>query len=622
MCGIIGIVSTIPVRAREWVRVGRDAMRHRGPDDAGLWWSCDGRVGFGHRRLAIIDLSPAGHQPMASLDGGCIIAFNGEIYNHFVLRAELTLLGHSFRSHSDTEVILAAYRQWGNDCLARLDGMFAFAIYDAHRRIVLLARDRAGEKPLFVSLRNQELRFSSELKGLLADPTLSRRIDKVALDLYLSMGYAQGSYCAIEGISKLPPAHALSFNMETGKHETWSYWSIPATTSFSAHASVEDLAQELDALLEKVVRAQMVADVPVGVLLSGGIDSSLVTAMAARSSSRIKTFTVGFEGHASFDERSHAHMIADYFGTEHIELDAGTISVDLLPILARQYDDPVVDSSMLPTYLLSRMVRQHCTVALGGDGGDELFGGYLHYSRMLGSSRAIRYLPRPIGWLISKLATRLMPQGIPGRQWLRTLSCDINRGIPIAASLFDNLSRAALLANQHSRLIGSSAEAIWLGRIPNGSDLLDRVTRMDFNNYLPEDILVKVDRASMLNSLEIRTPLLDRTIIEFAFSRVPTRLKATPKERKILLKQLAVNLLPPNFDLQRKQGFSIPLAQWLKSGDWRNFFREILFDSQCLFNSKVISDLFRGQEKGRNNSERLFGLVMFELWRREYKISL
>ena len=623
MCGIIGIASQTPISDIGWLAAGRDAMRHRGPDDAGEWWSADGRIGLGHRRLAIIDLSPAGHQPMQDASGELCIVFNGEIYNFADLRRELAAKGHALRSHSDTEVILAAYREWGTDCLSRLNGMFAFALYDGRQRQLFMARDRAGEKPLFYALANGALRFASELKGLMADPSLIRRIDPVALDCYLAMGFVPGERCMLQGVKKLPPAHALVFDLNNGQSRLWCYWHLPELDASAAVDQADEIAllDELEALLENAVYRQLVADVPVGVLLSGGVDSSLVTAMAVRATPKVKTFTIRFPGYGQYDETEHARLIARHFGTEHVELDAGESTVDLLPLLARQFDEPVVDSSMIPTYLVSRLVREHCTVALGGDGGDELFGGYGHYSRLLWMQQKLRRIPRNLRLPVAKAAEALLPVGFKGRNWLQGLEADLQGGLPLIASYFDRSTRRRLMAGQGAwELV---AERIREQRIPKSTNLLQRATRMDFENYLAEDILVKVDRASMLSSLEVRAPLLDYRLTEFAFGRVPAHLKATATSRKVLLKKLTARILPPEFDQHRKQGFSIPLASWLQSGPWQAFFREVLLGSDnTLFSHKVVGKLLAGQTRGRANSERLFALVLFELWRREYQISM
>ena len=619
MCAILGVASNAPAIERGVLTAGLAAMQHRGPDDIGEWWSSDGSVGLGHRRLAIIDLSPAGHQPMHDTSRELCIVFNGEIYNFADLRRELMAKGHAFRSHSDTEVILVAYREWGTDCLSRLNGMFAFALYDTRQRQLFMARDRAGEKPLFYALANGVLRFASELKGLMADPVFPRRIDPEALDCYLAMGFVPGERCMLQGVKKLPPAHALTFNIDTGHSNVWRYWTLPAYAD-DGGAPVDEsrLLNELESLMEDAVRRQLVADVPVGILLSGGVDSSLITAMAARAAPKVKTFTIRFPGHAKYDETEHARLIANHFGTEHVELDAAETSVDLLSLLAKQFDEPMVDSSMIPTFLVSQLIRQHCTVALGGDGGDELFGGYPHYNRLLWMQQRLGRIPRALRASIAMSAERLLPAGFKGRNWLQGLGADLEYGLPLIASCFDRAAREQLMPPSHPLV----AERIRAERIPISNDLLQRATRMDFENYLAEDILVKVDRASMLNSLEVRAPFLDFRLIEFAFGRVPSHLKTTASSRKVLLKSLCGRILPPEFDQQRKQGFSIPLAHWLQLGPWQDFFRDVLLNSDdSPFDRKFVRKLIDGQARGRANSERLFSLVLFELWRKQYKVS-
>jgi asparagine synthase (glutamine-hydrolysing) len=619
MCAIIGFASSSPKDA-DWLLVGRDAMEHRGPDDAGVWRSPDKRVGLAHRRLAIIDLSPSGHQPMRDAAGSLTVVFNGEIYNYKDVKQELSAKGHSFCSNSDTEVILAAYREWGTDCVCRLNGMFAFALHDASCQALFIARDRAGEKPLFYSLSGGMLRFSSELKGLLADTAFPRRVDLEALDCYLAMGYVPGERCIVESVKKLPPAHALLFSLETGEAQVRRYWQLPPRSAGPADPQGQDLLCEMEMLLESSVRLQLVADVPVGILLSGGVDSSLVTAMAARASSNVKTFTVSFPGFGRYDESDHARLIARHFGTEHHELEAGNVGPELLPLLARQYDEPLMDSSMIPTYLVSKLVRQYCSVALGGDGGDELFGGYVHYDRLLWTLRNCGTLPAPVRKVLATQLGARLPTGFRGRNWLQALAYDLNKTLPVTATYFDAAERRKLLDGLQPRA-PAFAELFFAGRIPCEPDLLQRATRMDFENYMVEDILVKVDRASMLNSLEIRAPLLDHRIIEFAFGKVPTSLKTTTSRRKILLKELCARLLPAEFDRQRKQGFSIPLAHWLRGGPWREFIYSVLLDDRCAFNREAVKLLLDGQDRGRANSERIFGLTLFELWRREYSMS-
>jgi asparagine synthase (glutamine-hydrolysing) len=622
MCGFVGIVSKTSVSQREWLVAGRDAMTHRGPDDAGEWWSPDGRVGLAHRRLSIIDLSPAGHQPMSSATGALTIAFNGEIYNFEDLRKELAAQGSLFRSHSDTEVLLASYARWGTECLSHLNGMFALALYDKEQQILLLARDRAGEKPLFYHHAAGELRFASELKALLADPNLPRTIIPEALDCYLAMGYVPADRCILRGFNKLPPAHALRFDLKTGACRVWRYWHPPELDTSVIHGHVDDTAllDELESLVADAVRRQLVADVPVGVLLSGGVDSSLVTAMAVRASSKVKTFTIRFPGHGKLDETEHARLIARHFDTEHLELEAQPTTADLLPRLARQFDEPLADSSIIPTFLVSQLVRQHCTVALGGDGGDELFGGYEHYSQWLRDQRRLGLIPSAWWRAVSFGAEHLLPVGFKGRNFLQRLGANLGHGSPHLAAYFDGSTRKRLMAS-HGRW-SALAESSVRERMPRDQDALQRATRLDFANYLADDILVKVDRSSMLNSLEVRAPLLDYRLIEFAFGKVPSHLKATPRARKILLKRLTDRTLPAGFDRNRKQGFSIPLAHWLRSGPFKELFRDVLVDSQSIFDPSTVRGLLAGQQSGRSNSERLFALVMFELWRREYRVAI
>ena len=619
MCGIVGIASQTPIAQRAWLAAGRDAMIHRGPDDAGEWWSADGRVGLAHRRLSIIDLSSAGHQPMHDKSGGLSIVFNGEIYDYQDLRAQLITKGYTFRSDCDTEVILAAYREWGTECLSRMNGMFALALFDVRKQTVFLARDRAGEKPLFYHQTSGELRFASELKALLADPTLPRRIESEAMDCYLAMGYVPGERCILRDFNKLRPAHAMLFHLKSGACKVWRYWQPPQSGTSGGLVDEDALLDELEDLMQNSVRRQMVADVPCGILLSGGVDSSLVTAMAARLSSKVKTFTIRFPGHRKHDETDHARLIARHFDTEHFELEGIPPTADLIPLLARQFDEPVADSSMIPTYLVSQLVRQHCTVALGGDGGDELFAGYHKYSRMLLIQSCLRQIPHICRQAVAYAAERSLPVGLRGRNYLQGIGINLQNSVPLVMGPFDPTTRRHLMSPQTDWK--TAAESIAQDQIVFNSSLLQRATRTDFVGYLPEDILVKVDRASMLSSLEVRAPFLDYRLIEFAFSRVPSHLKATPRKKKILLKLLAQRVLPPEFDLQRKQGFAIPLKVLLKSGAFRTLFNGVLHDPQCSFDRQAVEGLLGGQEKGRSNSERLFALVLFELWRREYKVS-
>jgi asparagine synthase (glutamine-hydrolysing) len=620
MCGIVGRVSSEPAGDPALLPAMRDALAHRGPDDAGVWWSADGRVGLAHRRLAILDLSPAGHQPMSDGSGTVWVVFNGEIYNFQELRQELEAAGVRFRSGSDTEVLVEAYRAWGVDCLTRLNGMFAFALYDSRERLLFAARDRAGEKPFYYRLSGDGLAFASELKALLADPALPRQVDEEALEFYLARGYVPGHLCLVRGVRKLPAAHALTYRPDSGRLDVWRYWDVPAFAP--APVEEDDLVNELERLLADSVRRQLVADVPVAILLSGGLDSSLVTALAARGSGRpVKTFTITFPGHGGYDEAPYARAVARHFGTDHTELAAEPADVELLPELARQYDEPLADSSLVPTFLVSRLIRRHATVALGGDGGDELFGGYVHYRTL--QRQRLRWLPRPLRHLLAGAADRL-PLGLPGRNYLLTTALNRAERFSRVTSFFDARNRRRLLAPAAAggaRFDGApekSLEALW----QDADSMLRNGTTLDFRLHLPDDILTKVDRASMLVALEVRAPWLDYRIIELAFGRVPDHLRATPACGKVLTRRLAARLLPAGLDLERKQGFSLPLAAWL-GGVWGSFVEGVLREADAhLFDRRMIERLLRGQRRGYSHAPRLFALTMFELWRRHYRVGL
>ena len=623
MCGIVGLVSRPPAVERELIVTMRETLRHRGPDDAGVWWSADGQVGLAQRRLAIVDLSPGGHQPMLDASGQLCITLNGEIYNYRELRRELEVRGHRFSTASDTEVVLEAYRAWGADCLAHLDGMFAFGLYDTATRRLFLARDRAGEKPLFYAHRPGQLVFASELKAMMADPAFPRTLDLEALDYYLAYGYVPGERCILQGVRKLAPGHAMTYDLETDTLHAWRYWQLPEPPR-PPDVSAQELEQELEALLEGAVRRQLVADVPVGVLLSGGLDSSLVTAMAARvSTGPVQTFTVSFPGHGAFDEAPYARQVAEYFGTRHTELAAEPAVVELLPELARQYDEPMADSSMVPTFLVSRLIRQHAKVALGGDGGDELFGGYPHYNWLLRQERVRRFLPAALRKWASGMAARALPPGWPGRNHIIGFAADLPFSIAHINLYFDLETRRRLLLpvvarDAPDRLTPEQYRAGMCSRVHTP---LRQATEADFRTTMVDAYLVKVDRACMLNSLEVRAPWLDHRIVEFAFGRVPDKLRATESARKVLPRRLARRMLPETLDLERKQGLAMPLAAWFK-GEWGAYIESVLREADShLFDRRTIQSLIVGQRRGYANTQRLFALAMFELWRREYHIA-
>lgn len=624
MCGIVGTFRRgTPVDVDVLNRM-RDTLMHRGPDDAGTWISPDGTIGLAHRRLSVIDLSPGSRQPMVDGTGQTAIVFNGEMYNFIELRQELHAKGHTFRTQSDTEVILAAYREWGDECLTRLQGMFSFCICDIEKRRLFVARDRAGEKPLFYYRSPGSIVFASELKAIMADPVFPRKLDMEGLNYYLMYGYIPGWKSILSDVRKLPAGHKMVYDVQNDVLSIDRYWKLPEADG-CAPCSADELADELEALLEDAVKHQLIADVPLGVLLSGGIDSSIVTAIASRVSSKpVKTFTITFPGHKKYDESRYARLVGAHFGTDHTELAAETANIELLSDLARQYDEPLADSSMVPTYLVSRLIRRHATVALGGDGGDELFGGYFHYSWIQLQEKARLILPLVLREGLACLGRRCVPLGFKGRTYIIGLGGCIMNSVAHVNVFFDHHVRLKLLSTAAKGFDGSfpAAENYRTELAIPGNSAIQKAMAMDFLTYLADDILVKVDRASMLSSLEIRAPFLDHRIIEFAFRKVPDYLKVRGKQRKILLRHLAERLLPEELDLNRKQGFAIPLSQWLK-GPWGAYFEEVLRDlPEELFNRRFVAELIERQKRGYSNTQRLFALLIFELWRKHYRVAL
>jgi len=619
MCGICGIARSKGTVDLDLIGSMAQSLRHRGPDDQGLWSSPDRRVGLGHRRLSIIDLSAAGHQPMQDASGNLSISFNGEIYNYLELREDLARLGHAFHTATDTEVILEAYREWGLDAVKKLNGMFAFALFDLDRRQLFLARDRAGEKPLFYRHARGSLVFGSELKALMKDPEFDRVIDPFALNQYLAFGYIPADSCIFKDVRKLPQGCAMTYDLEADAVKVWPYWTLPPPVN-GQPAVEEELLEELERLLLDSVRMRLIADVPVGIMLSGGVDSSLVTAMAARVSSKpVRTFNISFPGHGAADESPFARIVARHFGTDHIEMAAEAATVDLLPELARQYDEPMADSSMVPTYLVSRLIRRDATVALGGDGGDELFGGYFHYEWVRRQDLVRRMIPAPLRRVVSAFG-RALPTGIRGRNYLASSGRDIDWSIAHANVYFDVQERRRLLAS--SAVPVDDSPELQKATLSFGRTAVQRAMAMDFRSYLVDDILVKVDRASMLTSLEVRAPLLDPRIIDLAYGRVPDSMRAWRGQRKVLLRKLAAKVLPPELDITRKQGFSLPLGEWFR-GDWGRYMRDVLLQGGgSFFDQRAIRSLISAQELGLVNTHRLFALTIFELWRREYNPSL
>ena len=626
MCGIAGIHDSKNVsHCKEIIHEMCRTLSHRGPDASGSCVFPEHGIGLGHTRLAIIDLSSAGNQPLVDSGGEYTITFNGEIYNYQDLRKQLVSSGVLFKTHTDTEVILEAYKKWGAECVERLRGMFAFCIFDQKKQLLFLARDRVGEKPLFYFHSAGRFHFASELKAMFTIPDLPRQLDRESFEYFLAYGFVPGDRCIVDGFHKLPPGHALQYDIRTSTLRVNSYWQPPRFCANRALGHPEELTERLDELLQQSVREQLVADVPVGILLSGGLDSSLVTAIAARvSTTPVRTFTVSFPGHSKYDEASVARTVAEYFSTDHHELVAEPGSVDILPMLAEQFDEPISDSSMVPTYLVSKLIREHATVALGGDGGDELFGGYHQYKWLESLSIFRKWTPAVVRQLIQLGMKAAVGFGFHRPNSARAFLAEEKDAIAFCNVLFGEDIRKAMLAGRSTDSAQNSITPeqykMWVAS--RGASVLQRGLHADFGSYLPDDILVKVDRSSMLASLESRAPFLDHRLIEFAFERVPDQYKANAKTTKILPKILAKKLLPSCMQGRRKQGFSIPLNDWFR-GNWQNFFQDVLHDFDTnLISQNNIQRLFQDTEKNKAAAHRLFALTMFELWRQRYSVTI
>lgn len=622
MCGIAGIISNSPITQTMPLNLMTERLIHRGPDRYGVWLSVDHKVMLAHRRLSIIDLSERANQPMSYRNHEYIIVFNGELYNFLELKQELAQLGCCFNSDSDTEVLLAAYVEWGESCLTKLNGMFAFAIYDQVQRKMFFARDRAGEKPLYYSHQNNMLYFASELKALLAVPGFERRLNYDALNFYLTYGFVPSPLSAINGVEKLSAAHAMVFDVDTGALRKWRYWDTPSY-EFTENRSPQDLADELQQLLKDAVKKQMIADVPLGILLSGGCDSSLVVATAADVSGKpVNTYTVSFQGHESLDESAYAKIVADYFGTNHTQINAEDISVDVLADVINHFDEPFADHASIPTYMVCKSVKKNAKVALTGDGCDELFGGYPHYNFLLKLQKFKKLAPEMIRKYIAKSAG-LTPVGIPYRNHVIGLDDGYPRSVALTNVYFDEYSRKHLLKPDAVKTfkIGmpedtkanlcSSCESPLMGAM-----------KADFVMTLGDGYLVKTDRSSMKSSVELRSPFLDYRIIEFAYRSVPDDLKVKNKSLKILPKLLGKKILPKELELERKQGFTMPISNFFKN-QWGEFLSSIIREaSNSIFNRDYVTQLLNSDNLFRSNSNRLYCLMVFEMWRRAYKVSL
>jgi asparagine synthase (glutamine-hydrolysing) len=613
MCGIVGYHKVYNFNT-SLIQRQLDLISHRGPDDNGFWFDESDKVCIGSRRLAIQDLSSNGKMPFVSKDERYIIVFNGEVYNYLDIKKELLKNGYEFISNTDTEVVLYAYIHWGVSCLNYFVGMFAFAIYDKYQKQFFLARDRVGEKPLYYSYNDFGFTFGSELKQLLADNDIKPNINYSALQEYLQDGYVRQNKSFVESVHKLPAAHYFLYNIITKKIEINKYWNLP---KYKANdLSSKELINHLDVLMHNSVKKQMISDVPLGVLLSGGVDSSLITSYAASiSSEKVKTFHISFEGFGKYNESEYAKKVANYFDTEHTELSGNEIQFNLIDDLLNYFDEPLADSSMIPTYLVSKLTKQNVTVALGGDGGDELFGGYTTYREAIKSEDVNNLLTQSLREITYHLAKK-MPVGLHGRNYLMNLRGDVYDKF-LNNKIFDNYIIKDVINKKYLPLLHSKTPT---KQIIKTSNIIEDISGFDFHNYLCDDILVKVDRASMAFSLELRAPFLDKDVIEFAFGMVKSEYKVSKTDSKILLKTLLKKRMPIDFDLNRKQGFSIPLDAWI-SGKWYNDFFEEINNFPEILNKDFAFQMLLNTKKGYTNSGRLFSLLILSRWIKKYKIN-
>ncbi|MGE3275486.1 MAG: asparagine synthase (glutamine-hydrolyzing) [Vicinamibacterales bacterium] len=622
MCGIAGFVDapgtgSHPAEpARDSLTRMCDAIRHRGPDEEGTWVG-DG-VALGMRRLSIIDLA-TGQQPIFSENGQVCTVFNGEIYNFRELRAELSACGHHFRSASDTEVIVHGYEEWGADVVSRLRGMFGLAVWDARDRSLLVARDRMGIKPLYVHERGGRLAFASEIKSLLALPGVPRELDPAALDHYLSFLYTPRDGSIFAGIRKLPPGHLLEWR--DGTMRVRRYWDPPASETFTG--SPEEAVEALHDVLRDAVRSHMVSDVPLGAFLSGGIDSSVVVALMAQAGQGpVRTFSIGFAG-GSGDERPYAREVARRYGTEHHEFVVEPDALRILDALVSHFDEPFGDASAIPTWYVSELARRHVTVALSGDGGDELFGGYERYLPHPRVAAFDRWSPPGAGRLAGAAAA-ILPRGARGRAFLRHVAMDPQSRYVDDMRFFGPDDKAALLTSDlRGRLRPAAPEARLHAHFTPYAHLpwASQMMHVDADTYLPEDVLVKVDRMSMAHSLESRVPLLDNHVVDFA-ATLPASRKIQGGRRKHVLKEVAARLLPAALIDRKKRGFSAPLGAWFRGGT-RELFADTLLSRESLtrgyFEPAAVRRLVDEHLHGRrDHTLRLWQLIVFERWHALY----
>lgn len=618
-----------------------DAIRHRGPDDSGAWVDPDAGIALGFRRLAILDLSSSGHQPMLSASGRYVIIFNGEVYNFKELRAELGKLGHSFRGTSDTEVILTAFDQWGlPTAVPRFNGMFAMAVWDRLERCMHLVRDRIGIKPLYYGWAGTTLLFGSELKALRSYPGFQNEIDRNALALFLRYNYVPAPQSIFKGICKLLPASILTIHDASPEKTSLNiYWSAGDAAQNGLHnpyaGNEAEITAQLDTVLRNSIRQRMVADVPLGAFLSGGIDSSTVVAlMQAQSTQPIKTFTIGFD-EPGYNEALFAREIAKHLGTDHTELIVKpSEALEIIPRLPTLFDEPFADSSQVPTFLVAQMARRHVTVSLSGDGGDELFAGYNRYTWAPRIWKNTGWVPVGLRKAASSTLNKLNPYL---EKFFTFYNTNKKCGVPQFRDKLQKVSAVLPLESPHAiyhhltwhwenpyQIVkGShSISDATNGKLTNISDFMSWMQWMDLTAYLPDDILTKVDRASMGASLESRVPFLDdHRVIEFAW-RIPLDMKIRDGKGKWLLRRVLYQYVPPELIERPKMGFSLPVGQWLRGDlfEWAEaLLEETRLQREGFFDPKPIRSAWAEHKSGRyNHQDKLWGVLMFQAWQEVY----
>jgi asparagine synthase (glutamine-hydrolysing) len=653
MCGIVGMSGTELIdgaAARDLIARMLSVIEHRGPDGAGHY--IEPGVAMGMRRLAVIDLA-TGRQPISNEDGSIWIVFNGEIYNYRELRILLLARGHKLRTRTDTETIAHLYEDEGERCVERLRGMFAFAIWDRRERRLFLARDRVGKKPLHYTLAGRTLVFGSEIKSLLQHPDVKREIDLQAISDFLSFGYVPDPATAFAGVCKLPPGHTLTF--KDGLINVRRYWDFDYSDALNVGADLrvcpgldlhagagadtqvcpyddmqtdrdtrglreDDYIGRLRELIAESVRLRLESDVPLGAFLSGGIDSSVVVAMMAREM-KVKTFSIGFSD-AGYDELRYARIAARHFGADHHEFVVTPDVCRLVEEIVWHHDEPFADVSSVPTYVVSKMAREHVTVALSGDGGDEVFGGYERYVVDLRRRRYER-IPAFLRRALLR-AGRVLPQGAYGKRFLRNIALEPAARYVDSVTYFDHDARLNLFSEDARRALAGYDPAERFERIyaaPASRSRLDRLLYLDSKTYLPGDILVKVDRMSMANSLETRAPLLDHRLIEFART-IPASLKLRGTETKYIFKRAAAGLIPDEIINRPKQGFDVPIRRWFNH-ELREMLDDTLNDRRARergdFNHQAILAILDEHRRGmRDHARPLWSLLVLELWRRAF----